>query len=80
MPPFHPRADEQREKREDTLAWCGEAHPAVQDSVLWMLLSHPAWSIMPSPTCTSPHLGLAFFFEIVYPSLFSVHLSSVFLL
>lgn len=49
IPPFHPGADEQKEKREDTLAWCGEAHPAVQDSVLWMLLSHPAWSIIPPP-------------------------------
>lgn len=70
MPPFHPGVDGQREKREDTLAWCGEAHPAVQDSVLWMLSS-----ILSGPLSPPPRLHLtppwAFFFEIVYPSLFS---------
>lgn len=62
MPPFHPGVDGQREKREDTLAWCGEAHPAVQDSVLWMLSSilPGPLSLSPAnpPVCTSPHLGL----------------------
>lgn len=80
MPPFHPGADGQKEER---TPWHGVGRPTQLFRIPSCGCCYP---ILPGPlcprppTCTSPHLGLAFFFEIVYPSLFSVHLSSVFLL
>lgn len=53
-PPLLPGADRPREKRDDILAWCGEAHPSVQDSVLSLLFSHLAWSIIFFPLYLTP--------------------------